>query len=279
MGEHQGPPRHRFKVRTPASPTCRPPCHRASRFFLSSIRVSTEGSCALQLAPRGTPCCQCLREQLCTFPGSSTGLLSGPWYLLNATLLLSSAPHANQLPNRNSHVSAKLSGERGRALAAARNAPPVPVTHRLHKRSGACIQSIRTLLLLCRPQFRTSSFSRLPSSFQAQFDESQDSGNLVPLACALNTCVTFESKLETVTCLCTLLPTRSSSCPAHSSAVPQIWTGHTTRQTHRRTSTTPHDVLPPQTCSQVRHGRRCQHHDQDHSVSDRGGSHSSACCS
>ena len=43
-----------------------------------------------------------------TSSGPKTCLVSGPWLVLNATLPLSSAPHANRLPNRNSLVSAKL---------------------------------------------------------------------------------------------------------------------------------------------------------------------------
>ena len=54
---------------------------------------------------------------------------SGPWFVPNVTLHLFSAPHAN-LPNKNSHVSASHPApiERGRAVTATRNAPPVPVT-------------------------------------------------------------------------------------------------------------------------------------------------------
>ena len=73
-----------------------------------------------------------------TSSGPKTGLLSGPWYVLNATLLLSSATHANQLPNRNSQSRVRKvatlaqSGERGRALAAARNAPLSQSLNRLY---------------------------------------------------------------------------------------------------------------------------------------------------
>ena len=40
--------------------------------------------------------------------GLKIGQPSGPWFVLNATLHLFSAPHAYLLPNRNGHVSARL---------------------------------------------------------------------------------------------------------------------------------------------------------------------------
>ena len=80
--------------------------------------------------------------------GQNTGLLSGPWYVLNATLLLSSATHANQLPNRSSHVSAKLPLSPNQENEDAPWLQPgtLPLyqsLNRLYTRSGVSILSIR----------------------------------------------------------------------------------------------------------------------------------------
>ena len=103
---------------------------------------------------------------------------------LDKALKYVEATHANQLPNRSSHVSAKLpllpNQETEDALAAARNAPPVPVAQQIIQE----IKSLYPVLLLCRPQFRTFSFPWCRGSFQAHFEECLDSANLVLLACA-----------------------------------------------------------------------------------------------
>ena len=72
-----------------------------------------------------------------------------------------------------------------------------------------------------------------------------------------------------------------------SATVPQGWTHHAAGQTHRWPQTTPHDVVSPHTCAQISDGSkerisgqmcwtptirsgtpgRCQHDDQDHSIS------------
>ena len=71
------------------------------------------------------------------------GLLFGPWYVLNVMLPRCRTRHAERISSKCSHVFAKLlqwraPGEKGRALAAARNAPPVPVTEQI-------VQEIKSL--------------------------------------------------------------------------------------------------------------------------------------
>ena len=72
-----------------------------------------------------------------SFFGLRIGLLSGPWYAPNVMLLWCRTRHAERISSRYSHVFAKLLHWRvpvkkdGRALAAARNAPPVPVTEQI----------------------------------------------------------------------------------------------------------------------------------------------------
>ena len=60
----------------------------------------------------------------------------GPWYAPNVMLLRCRTRHAERISSRCSHVFAKLlhwrrTGEKGRALAAARYAPPLPVTEQI----------------------------------------------------------------------------------------------------------------------------------------------------
>ena len=71
-----------------------------------------------------------------------TGLLSGPWYVLNVMLLrvqnTTRRTDKQQIQSRVRKVATLArAGEKGRALQAARNAPPVPVTEPL-------VQEIRT---------------------------------------------------------------------------------------------------------------------------------------
>ena len=76
-------------------------------------------------------------EQLCTLSGCAIGaffglrigLLSGPWFVPNVMMLRSRVRKVATLAR---------TGEKGRALAAARNAPPVPVTEQI-------VQEIKSL--------------------------------------------------------------------------------------------------------------------------------------
>ena len=95
-----------------------------------------------------------------TSSGRKTGLPSGPWFVLNAMYFSTSRKSAAE---QKQSCTLARSGERGRALAAARNAPPVPVIHKLCKRPKDFIQPTRTLLSLHRPPCRTSSCPKLPS--------------------------------------------------------------------------------------------------------------------
>ena len=75
--------------------------------------------------------------------GLRTGLLSGPWYVLNVMLLLCRTRRAGtekqQIQSRIRKVATLArTGEKGRALAAARNALPVPVTEQI-------VQEIKSL--------------------------------------------------------------------------------------------------------------------------------------
>ena len=68
--------------------------------------------------------------------GLKIGQRSGPWYVLNVMFHLCRLLHAEQPQNRNSHGFARLPlllerVRKGRALAAARNAPAVSVTEQM----------------------------------------------------------------------------------------------------------------------------------------------------
>ena len=78
-----------------------------------------------------------------SFFGLKIGLLSGPRYVLNVMLLQCRTRRAGQISSKCSHVFAKLLHwrvlvKKGRALAAARNAPPVLVTEQI-------VQEIKSL--------------------------------------------------------------------------------------------------------------------------------------
>ena len=185
-------------------------------------------------------------------------------------------------------------------MAAARNAPPVQVTDQIVQE----IKSLypidpRTSQLLRRPSCQAYSCQKWPSSSPTTLRKMPRLSEPGPLGMRAEHWYDFGALAGRQQPVCASSCTHCSSrCPALSSAVPQIWSGDTPRQTHRGTSTTPHDVLPPQTCSQVSHGsqegiscqmcwtptvwsgttRWCKHDDQDHSISCGGGSHSSPCC-
>ena len=73
--------------------------------------------------------------------GLRTGQHFGPRYAPNVISLQCRMPHAEQPRSKSSHEFAKSltrAGEKGRALAAARNAPPVPITEQI-------VQEIKSL--------------------------------------------------------------------------------------------------------------------------------------
>ena len=117
-------------------------------------------------------------------PGSiSSGLKkigqsSGPWCVPSATLLLSKVQHAeHQQNNKQSRIrkvaTLARSAERGRALAAARNAPPVPVTEQI-------VQEIKSVYPT-DPDPSAPAQAFLANHLLPHFVKCHDSGNLDPL--------------------------------------------------------------------------------------------------
>ena len=142
----------------------------------------------------------------CSFSGLKIGLLSGPWYVLNVTLLWCKTRHAERISNKCSHAYVKLphwlarTGEKGKALTAARNAPPVSVTEQI-------VQEIKSLHLAHseRPACVSTSFSLVlvRSSQVCPYNTPKDASvNQDHLACVRNTGMTSAPWQETVTCLC-----------------------------------------------------------------------------
>ena len=177
------------------------------------------------------------------------------------------------------------SGEKGRALPAARNAPPIPVTEQI-------VQEIRSLYPT-DPDPPAPAQGLVSNLFLSEVAELISStlrkmprhSELGPLgmraehwydfgALAGNSNLFVQVVAHIATALVTLHVT-----------VPQGWTDHATRQTHGWGQTASDDVLSPQTCSQITHGSQqgisCQmcwnsavwsgttrwrkHDDQDHS--------------
>ena len=83
-------------------------------------------------------------------------------------------------------------GEKGRALAAARNAPPVPVTEQI-------VQEIKSLYLVI--QFQLCSCLKLLSRSRLRFGKCPGSVNQDLLVCVLNIGTILALWLETVICL------------------------------------------------------------------------------
>ena len=182
----------------------------------ASLRHSMEGSCAQQLAPPGRPavnasdgnCAQSQEGRLHLFS-------SEDWPALWA--------------KRNSHVFAKLPLLPNQENEGALWLQPGT----LHQsQSLQIVQEIKSLhpadpdsAVAAQTPVSNLYLPKLPRSSQAHSDECHDSANLDPSACVLNIGMTSESKLETATCLCKLLPTQfcsiSDLAKSHSLPNPQ----------------------------------------------------------
>ena len=97
-------------------------------------------------------------------------------------------------------------GEKGKALAAARNAPPVPVTEQIVQE----IKSLYPTLIQSHQhqyqlRFQLCSCLKLLSRSRLRFGKCPGSVNQDLLVCVLNTGTILALWLETVTCLCKLL--------------------------------------------------------------------------
>ena len=105
-----------------------------------------ERSCAQELAPFGQTSCKCFGEPLCYLFGSQTGSLLGRRLGSSLAMVRAEcdlAPVHNTARRTTSEqkqsrirkaATLARAGERGRALAAARHAPPVPVTEQICSR-------------------------------------------------------------------------------------------------------------------------------------------------
>ena len=143
--------------------------------LLTGIRTSMEGSCA-QLTPLGSTRCQRVREQLCSLLGCQTATLLARRLVSTLAMVRAEcdvAPAQNatrwtateQKRSRIRKVATPArAGEKGRALAAARNAPPVPVTEsKLFKKSRVSTKQTQNLPLPHRLLCQTYSCQKLPS--------------------------------------------------------------------------------------------------------------------
>ena len=173
-------------------------------------------------------------------------------------------------------------GEKGRALAAARNAPPVPATeqivqeikslHPTDPEPPAPAQALVSDLFLSEvAELIATILQKIPPLSEPgllgmRAEDWYDFGSL-----AGNSNLFCASSCPHCSCL------SSTLCVT----VSQGRTDHATRQTHGWAQTAPHDVLSPQACSQISHGskegisgqnvrcwtaRRSKHDGQDHSI-------------
>ena len=179
------------------------------------------------------------------------------------------------------------SGERGRALAAVRNVPPVPVTEQ-------SVQEIKSLYptdpdpAAPAQAFVASLFlSEVAELFPPHCVKCHDSANLDRSACVLSIGVTWRVQAGNSNLFVQVVARiAAAAVPPFCATVPQSWSNHAARQTHWWTQTDPHDVVSPQACFQISHGSQegssgqlcwtptirsgttgwCQHH-QDKSIS------------
>ena len=142
-----------------------------------------------------------------SFFGLKIDLLFGLWYVPNVTLLQCRTRRAGQKSSKCSHVFAKLLHwrvpvKKGRALAAARNALPVPVTEQI-------VQEIKSLYP-ADPEPPAPASAPVSALFLSEVAEHvpitlrkmprlSEPG---PLACVRNIGMNLAPWQETVTCLC-----------------------------------------------------------------------------
>ena len=147
------------------------------------------------------------------------------------------------------------SGERGRALAAARNAPPVSVTEQ-------SVQEIKSLYptdpdpAAPAQAFVANLFlSEVAELFPPHCVKCHDSANLDRSACVLSIGVTWGVHAGNSNLFVQVVARiAAAAVPPFCATVPQSWSNHAARQTHWWTQTDPHDVLSPQACFQISHG-------------------------
>ena len=212
--------------------------------------------------------------------GLRTGLLSGPWNVLNMLLLRCRTRRSERTSSRCSHVFVKLLHQH--ALVKKGEPQQLPETHhqsqsrsRLFKRSRVSIPLTQNPQLLRRPSCRACSYRKWLSTFLPPFAKCQDSVSQDHLECARDIGTTSALWRGTATCLCKLLHTQQHQQFPTQCYNTQSWTDHTACHT---------DVVSPQTCAQISSGskerisgqvcgtlavwcwktRRCKHDDQDH---------------
>ena len=226
------------------------------------IRASLESSRAQQLASPGTTC---KRVRGAHFVDARLELFwaddwSAHWAMVRAECDIAPVQDATRrTPTQQKHsrvrkvATAARAGEKGRALAAARNAP-VPVTEQI-------VQEIKCLYLAAPgppapPQafvsgpFISEVAGHTPTTLRKMPRLSEPG----PLGMRAEYWYDYGSLAGNSNFFCASCCThsRSSRSPL-SAAIPQIWSSHAARQTHWWTQATPHDVLPPQAGSQVSH--------------------------
>ena len=176
-----------------------------------------------------------------------TGLLSGPWCVLNATLLLSSATHANQLPNRSSPQSCHscpIRRTRTRPDCSQERSPCPSHSTDSTRDQESLSTPVSNLFLSQVAELIPSTLRRMPRLSEPgplgmraehwyDFGEQDGDSNLsVQVVAHIGSCCS------------------SPFCVT----VPQIWPSDAARQTHWWTQTAPHDVFSPQAGPPVSHG-------------------------
>ena len=142
-------------------------------------------------------------------------------------------------------------GEEGRALAAARNAPRVPVTEQIVQEikslypadpePPAPVQAPVSALFLSEvAKYVPTTFRKMP-----RLSEPGPLGMRETLVL-----LRLHGGRQRLVCASNCAHS-SSGCSQPSATILESWTDHTACQTHRRPQTTPQDVFSPQTCAQI----------------------------
>ena len=188
--------------------------------------------------------------------GLRIGLLSGPWYVPNVMLLQCRRRHAEQMQSRVRKVATLArTGEKGRALAAARNAPPVPVTEQI-------VQEIKSLYP-ADPEPPAPAQAFVSGQFMSEVAEHvpphsercHDSVNQDYLACVRN--IGMTSPLAGNSDLFVQVVAHKAAAAAPNPVLQYLKLDRSHRLPNpQEAQTTPHDVFSPQTCAQISNGSK-----------------------
>ena len=220
------------------------------------------------------------------------GLLSGPWYVPNVMQNATRRTDKQQMQTRVRNVATLArTGEKGRALAAARNAPSVPVTEQIVHEIKSLYPADPELPAPVQAPVSALFLSEMTEHVPITLRKMPRLSEPRPLGMRAEHWYDFGS-LAGDSDLFVQIIAHIAAAAVPNSVLQYLKAGQITplAKTDKRPQTTPHDVFSPQTCAQISNGskeringqvcgtlavrcwktRRSKHDDQDH-PSPRGG--------